>query len=84
MVATLGLGGIVSGFTASVSLGWRHPLVLGCLIGGLACLLTFFFVEARVVSPMVPVGLFASRSFLGANLLTFLPALRRNLAECAV
>ena len=58
MVATLGLGGIVSGFTASVSLGWRHPLVLGCLIGGLACLLVFFFVEARVASPMVPVELF--------------------------
>ncbi|MGO8795341.1 MAG: MFS transporter [Candidatus Sulfotelmatobacter sp.] len=71
MVATLGLGGMVSGFTASVSLGWRHPLVLGCLIGGLACLLVFFFVEARVASPMVPVELFRSRSFLGANLLTF-------------
>ena len=71
MVATLGLGGIVSGFTASVSLGWRHPLVLGCLIGGLACFLMFFFVEARVASPMVPVELFASCSFLGANLLTF-------------
>jgi len=71
MVATLGLGGIVSGFTTSVSLGWRHPLVLGCLIGGLACLLVFFFAEARVASPMVPVELFRSRGFLGANLLTF-------------
>src|SRR6266567_9307633 len=44
---------------------------LGCLIGGLACLLTFFLVEAKVASPMVPMELFRSRSFLGANLLTF-------------
>jgi predicted MFS family arabinose efflux permease len=65
------LGGIVSGFTASVSLGWRHPLVLGCLIGGFACLLAFFFVEAKGASPMVPMELFRSHSFLGANLLTF-------------
>jgi predicted MFS family arabinose efflux permease len=40
-------------------------------LGGLACLLVFFFLEARVASPMVPVELFRSRSFLGANLLTF-------------
>src|SRR5579872_4826032 len=71
MVATLGLGGIVSGFTASVSLGWRHPLVVGCLISGFACLLMFFFVEAKGASPMVPMELFRSHSFLGANLLTF-------------
>src|SRR5467141_1775665 len=28
-VATVGLGGVVYGFIESVSLGWRHPLVIG-------------------------------------------------------
>jgi predicted MFS family arabinose efflux permease len=40
------------------------------LIGGLLCLVGFMFVEARASSPMVPLTLFASRSFSGANLLT--------------
>src|SRR6266567_1145495 len=34
VVVTLGLGGLVSGFIESVSLGWRHPLVFGSLIVG--------------------------------------------------
>jgi EmrB/QacA subfamily drug resistance transporter len=69
-VATVGLGGMVNGFIASVRLGWGHPLVFGTLLGGFACLIVFFFVEARVASPMVPAALFQSRSFSGANLLT--------------
>ncbi len=38
VVVTLGLGGLVSGFIESVSLGWRHPLVFGSLIVGSGCL----------------------------------------------
>jgi predicted MFS family arabinose efflux permease len=37
---------------------------------GFACLIGFVFVEARVSSPMVPLTLFASGGFSGANLLT--------------
>src|SRR6266700_3270769 len=70
VVVTLGLGGLVSGFIESVSLGWRHPLVFGSLIVGSGCLIVFAFVEAKGISPMVPLTLFASRSFTGANLLT--------------
>src|SRR6202040_1809729 len=69
-VATVGLAGIVFGFVESANLGWRHPLVLGSLIGGFAALILFVFVEKRVASPMVPLSLFKSRSFSGANLLT--------------
>jgi len=36
----------------------------------LACLIGFVFVEAKVRSPMVPLPLFKSRSFSGANLVT--------------
>jgi EmrB/QacA subfamily drug resistance transporter len=70
LVATAGLGGVVYGFIESTNLGWRHPLVFGSLIAGFACLILFALVEARISSPMVPLALFKSRSFSGANLLT--------------
>src|SRR5271156_268914 len=70
LVATVGLGGAVYGFIESTSLGWEQPFVYGSLILGFGCLIGFAFVEARIKSPMVPLALFASRGFSGANLLT--------------
>jgi EmrB/QacA subfamily drug resistance transporter len=70
LVATVGLGGMVYGFIESTNLGWDHPLVFGSLIVGFACVLLFAFVEAKASSPMIPRGLFGSRSFTGANTLT--------------
>jgi EmrB/QacA subfamily drug resistance transporter len=70
--ATVGLAGLVYGFLESTSLGWGDPLVFGSLIVGFGCLIGFVFVEARVSSPLVPLTLFESRSFSGANLLTLL------------
>ena len=72
MLATSGLGGLVYGFIESVDLGWRNPLVFGSLFLGFGCLVAFVFVETRVVDPMVPLTLFKSRPFSGANLLTLL------------
>ena len=69
-LATIGLGGLIVGFLESVNLGWSHPLVFGSLIVGVGCLVAFVFVETRVHSPMLPLVLFQSRSFSGANLLT--------------
>jgi EmrB/QacA subfamily drug resistance transporter len=70
LLVTVGLGGIVYGFIESTNLGWAQPLVFGSLLAGFACLFGFAFVEARISSPMVPLTLFKSRSFSGANLLT--------------
>jgi EmrB/QacA subfamily drug resistance transporter len=70
LLATAGLGGVVFGLIESTSLGWSRPLVFGSLLAGAVCLIGFVFVEDRVSSPMVPLTLFASRSFTGANLLT--------------
>src|SRR5271155_4535766 len=69
-IATLGLGGVVYALIESSSLGWRDPLVLWTLFGGIACLIGFAFIEVRSKSPMVPLALFRSRSFSGANLIT--------------
>ncbi len=70
LFATLGLGGLVVGLLESANLGWTHPLVFGSLIVGFGFFIAFGLAEARVASPMVPLKLFASRSFSGANLLT--------------
>jgi EmrB/QacA subfamily drug resistance transporter len=45
--------------------------VVEILIAGLVILAAFVWVEKNSSSPMMPLSLFANRSFLGANLLTF-------------
>src|SRR5439155_751488 len=70
-LATLALGGIVYALTESSRRGWGAPAVRTALVGGLLALLAFFAVEARAKAPMLPLGLFRSRAFAGANLLTF-------------
>jgi EmrB/QacA subfamily drug resistance transporter len=69
-VATLGLAALVYGFLESAILGLTHPRVTGSLAFGVVLLLCFVFVEKRVRTPMVPLNLFQSTSFSGANLLT--------------
>jgi EmrB/QacA subfamily drug resistance transporter len=70
ILATVGLGSLVTGFVESLSLGWRSPLVFGGLIIGVGCLTAFAFVEAASTAPTLPLVLFKSRQFSGANLLT--------------
>jgi len=71
-LATFGLGAIVYGLISSSSLGLSHPLVLSTLVVGAVILSAFFFVEAHSRTPMMPLSLFRSRTFSGANLLTLL------------
>jgi EmrB/QacA subfamily drug resistance transporter len=72
LVTTTCLAGLVFGLIESSTLGWMHPLVIASLAVGLASLVVFIFVEKQVPEPMVPLSLFRSRSFSGANLLTLL------------
>jgi len=69
-VATVSLAALVYGFLESAILGWTHPRVIGSLIFGSGSLALFVFVEKTVKAPMVPLKLFKSASFSGANLLT--------------
>ncbi len=69
-LVTLGLAGLVYGLIEAPRLGWLNPGVIAALIIGILTLLVFFFVEDQSKSPMVPLSLFHSRSFSGANLLT--------------
>ena len=70
LAATFGLAGLVVGFIESAALGWENSLVLASLIAGCGCLILFLLLEAHVASPMVPLRLFRSSSFSGANLFT--------------
>lgn len=69
-LATIGLGGVVYGLIESPRLGFSNRIVLVTLIGGVLALAAFVFNEARTKNPMVPLGLFKSRDFAGANILT--------------
>src|SRR5579872_5823513 len=69
-IVTIGLAALAYGFLESPILGWAHPRVVGALTTGVGSLVLFVFVEKKVQSPMVPLKLFQSASFSGANLLT--------------
>jgi len=70
ILATLGLGGIVYGLIESSRVGFSNPVVIVSLVTGVLLLCAFIYNESRVKNPMVPLKLFQSRDFSGANLLT--------------
>jgi len=72
VLAVAGLGALVEGLTAAATLDWTRPEVVGSLAGGVLLLAVFVRHELRTAAPMVPLDLFRSRSFSGANAMTFL------------
>lgn len=71
-LATLGLGALVFGLIESSARGLGDGLVLAALLVGMAALALFVLEEAHSEAPLVPLALFRSRAFTGANLLTLL------------
>jgi EmrB/QacA subfamily drug resistance transporter len=69
-LATIGLGGIVYGLIESSRVGFSNSAVLASLIIGGIVVGLFIINEAHAKNPMVPLELFRSRNFTGANLLT--------------
>jgi MFS family permease len=65
----VGLIGLLTGITYGIqpygghSMGWTSPVVLTGLIGGIALLVAFCFIELRVDSPMFDLRLLKIRSF---------------------
>jgi EmrB/QacA subfamily drug resistance transporter len=70
LLATIGLGGVVFALINYGTLGVVDSRVLASLIAGLTALVLFLIVEWRSPAPMMPLGLFRSKTFAGANLLT--------------
>jgi len=65
-----GLAGVVFGLIEWTGRGLRDPRVAGALGLGAAMLVLFLVVERSGAHPMLPLDLFRSRAFAGANLVT--------------
>ncbi len=72
VLATVGLGALVFGLIQASAVGFGAAEVVVPLIVGVAALAGFVRVEQTAVEPMMPLKLFASKTFSGANLLTLL------------
>jgi MFS family permease len=68
--ATLGLLAINFGLIAASAPNSKPAVVALSLAGGVCALLLFVAIEARSAHPLLPLTLFKSRMFCGANLLT--------------
>lgn len=71
VLITAALGGITFGLIAADERGFGSPVVLGTICAGIAAFAGFVLVERRSRHPMLPLGIFASRQFTAANLVTF-------------
>jgi EmrB/QacA subfamily drug resistance transporter len=70
LLITIGLGCLVYALIASASIEWNNPRIIITFAVALLTLAGFVVVEAKHPAPMLPLGLFRSRNFAGANLLT--------------
>jgi EmrB/QacA subfamily drug resistance transporter len=71
-LAVAGLGLLAYGLTAAPNAGWTHASVVGSLAGSVVLLSILLWWEARAPAPMLPLALFRSPTFSGANAITLL------------
>jgi MFS family permease len=80
----IGLVAVMVGITYGIqpygghTMGWTSPLVVGSLVGGLAVLAAFVWIELHVDEPMFRLDLFRIRAFTAGNLATLLAATGRG------
>ena len=72
VLITLGLGGLVFGLLESSRLGFGAAEVWGSIAAGAAITLAFICRQKTAEFPMLPLDVFRSRAFSGANIMTFL------------
>ncbi|SEP53491.1 MFS transporter [Amycolatopsis saalfeldensis] len=58
--------------------GWGSPMVLSCLIGGIAVLIAFIVIETKVDNPLFRLSLFRIRAFSWGNLANLTASLGRG------
>jgi MFS family permease len=80
----VGLIGLLTGITYGIQpygghvMGWTSPVVLTGLIGGVALLVAFCFIETRVSQPMFDLKLLRIRAFAAGNAATLLASIARG------
>ena len=70
-LAALGLGAVTFALIQAPEESTSGGLIVAAVVVGLAALAAFVVVERRSAQPMLPIGIFASRQFTSANLVTF-------------
>ncbi len=69
LAATIGLSLLVLGIVRTDVTGWGSAPTLALILGGLALLGAFLFIEGKIArSPLMPLRIFASRQLSAANL----------------
>ena len=71
VLAIVGLAGVTFALIQGAESGVGSPPVLAAGVLGVAGLAAFVAAERRSSEPMLPLGIFASRQFTSANLVTF-------------
>ena len=72
MLNILGFAAIVFALSFVPQLGWKDPRISLSLLTGFVLLFVFVLSQRRSPNPLVPLSLFRSAAFSGANVLTFL------------
>ena len=70
-LAVVFLAGLTYGLIEAPTRGWTSPAVAACLVVAGFAAPAFLLVEHRQAHPMLPLRLFRSRQFSGANAVTF-------------
>lgn len=80
----VGLGMLLTGVTYGIKpygtslTGWQNPFVIEMVVGGVALLAAFVFIEARVKDPMFRLSLFRIKAFTAGNIAQFLGSVGRG------
>jgi MFS family permease len=80
----LGLTVMLAGITYGIqpygddNTGWKNPSVLAAMVGGVALLVAFVFIEARIAEPMFHLSLFRIQAFWSGNVALLLGAIARG------
>jgi EmrB/QacA subfamily drug resistance transporter len=70
-LAAVGMGLSVLGFEQAPTWGWGSPATILCIVAGLAAIVVFVRVEAKVPSPLIRVRIFRDRAFVVDNAVLF-------------
>jgi EmrB/QacA subfamily drug resistance transporter len=65
----LGFAGSAFALIEQPIYGWGHPRIIVPLLAGVICLVVFVLIESRNPHPMMPLNLFANRTFTMSNII---------------
>src|SRR5436853_228410 len=71
LLAVLGLGGVTYSLIEGPARGWTSAATLAVIGAGGVLLIAFLINESRARDPLMPLSIFRSRIFAGANEATF-------------